>query len=191
MKESAFRHGKLGDTRADWPCNEFQPWRAARGKFRAREAWKRARYMQIALIYTVSGDCCLARLATASQIGERLGGPGGRARASIATLCERATRTVEPDDLWLCVPRYHLCFLPPDMRTCTRHRTNLDFNSFCRIRIFALLPAWNREFCVSSTAHARGRYLLLFASTTWQTSKSELSLVARCHEETVVEFSRC
>ncbi|KOX80937.1 hypothetical protein WN51_00855 [Melipona quadrifasciata] len=29
--------------------------------------------MQIALIYTVSGDCCLARLATASQIGERLG----------------------------------------------------------------------------------------------------------------------
>lgn len=27
--------------------------------------------MQIASIYTVSGDCCLARLATVSQIGER------------------------------------------------------------------------------------------------------------------------
>ncbi|CAD1474214.1 unnamed protein product, partial [Heterotrigona itama] len=59
------------------------------GKFPARGAWKPARHMQIALIYTVYLETVVwpARLERERE-RERFGGPGGRARASIATLCE-------------------------------------------------------------------------------------------------------
>lgn len=73
--------------RADRPCNEFQPWPANvhgyANCFNLYRIWR--------LLFGQVSDC--------QPDWREVGARGGRARASIATLCKRATRTVEPDDL--------------------------------------------------------------------------------------------
>lgn len=88
-REIADRSGLIGHTtnlNFDRDCQISRPKRG------------NARDMQIALIYTVPGDCCLARLATASQIEERF----GVWRTCLSIDChalQRTTPTVELDDL--------------------------------------------------------------------------------------------